>query len=138
MNVVKKGLLMSTVVILSGVVTAISPVFIAVFTWIVNRRINNKTAADAALTQRLEQQRNDFNAVMAPLQSSVASLSSSNSALTDKVNSLEQRVDQAEDDRRYLVYDFRRVQHYYQECYSDSGPSLTARTLELLGMGRND
>lgn len=137
-NVVRKGPRMSIVAVVSAVVTALSPVFIAVFTWIVNRRINNRTAQDAALNLRLEQQRNDFNAVVTPLKDRVTELSSSNQSLADKVQRLEGRVDHAEDDRRYLVYDFRRTHHYYRDRYSDDGPALTARTLAILGMGNND
>lgn len=129
---------MSNVAVISAVATALSPVFIAVFTWIVNRRINSQTAQDAAINLRLEQQRNDFNAVVDPLKDRVSDLSTSNRSLADKVSRLEVRVNHAEDDRRYLIYDFRRTYHYYRDRYSDTGPSLTVRTLEILELGNND
>lgn len=129
---------MNTLAVISGAVTALSPIILAVFTWLVNRRINRRAADDKALGERLLAQREDFKAVMDPLQSQVTQLATSNSELTGKVAVLEKRVDRAEDDQRYLVYDFRRTRHYYLERYRDGGPTLTSRTRTILERSHDD
>lgn len=129
---------MSTLTILSGIVTALSPVLVVVITWWLNRRINARAAADKSMVDRLQQQREDFNSVMDPLRKQVDALSTREAALAVKVEALEDRLDQAEDDQRYLVYDLRRSRSYYQDTYQDPGPTLTNRTVAIIERVTND
>ena len=70
---------------------------------------------------------------MDPLKDSVARLRADNDKLTERVNHLDDRLDEAEGDNRELVFDFRRTLDHLDRNYNDPGPQRTTRVNELLG-----
>ena len=124
---------MDSVSIVTAVVAACSPIILAVFTWLTRRGLETRAAEETTLDKRLEQQRNDFNAVIVPMQETVKRLQTNNDALTKRVDDMDARLDAAEGDKRELVYDFRRTLDHLDREYKDPGPRRGARVNELLG-----
>jgi len=108
---------------------------VAGFTWITRRGLDRRTAEANERAQeaqeyeaRLTQQREDFKALVDPLQ--------------DTVNSLRERVDHLEDQVRTanrintrLAADLERVLSYLENKYQDQGPVLSHEAAELLERG---
>lgn len=124
---------MDPLTIFTTVVAALSPFMVAVFTWITRRGLEKRAAEESTLDKRLAQQRDDFKAVVDPLKDSVARLRADNNKLTERVNHLDDRLDEAEGDNRELVFDFRRTLDHLDRNYNDPGPQRTTRVNELLG-----
>lgn len=124
---------MSGVEIFTAVVAALSPIFLGVFTWLTRRGLETRAAEETTLDKRLAQQRDDFNAVVEPLKDSIARLREDNDKLTERVNDLDTRLDDAEGLNRELVYDFKRTLDHLDREYSDPGPRRGARVNEVLG-----
>lgn len=124
---------MSGVEIFTAVVAALSPIFLGVFTWLTRRGLETRAAEETTLDKRLAQQRDDFNAVVEPLKDSIARLREDNDKLTERVNDLDVRLDDAEGLNRELVYDFKRTLDHLDREYSDPGPRRGARVNEVLG-----
>lgn len=124
---------MTSVDIFTAVVAACSPVILGVFTWLTRRGLETRAAEETTLDRRLAQQRNDFTAVVEPLQEAVTRLQTNNDKLTERVNELDDRLDKAEGDNRELVYDFKRTLDHLDREYNDPGPRRGARVNELLG-----
>lgn len=124
---------MNSVEIFTAIVAAGSPVFLGVFTWITRRGLEKSAAEETTLDKRLAQQRDDFNAVVAPLKDSIDRLREDNDKLTNRVNELDARLDVAEGDNHALVYDFKRTLDHIFARYNDPGPRRAPRVDELLG-----
>lgn len=124
---------MSNVDIFTAVVAALSPIFLGIFTWLTRRGLETRAAEENTLDKRLAQQRDDFNAVVEPLKDSIAHLREDNDKLTERVNDLDMRLDDAEGLNRELVYDFKRTLDHLDREYSDPGPRRGARVNEVLG-----
>ena len=124
---------MSNVDIFTAVVAALSPIFLGIFTWLTRRGLETRAAEETTLDKRLAQQRDDFNAVVEPLKDSIARLREDNDKLTERVNDLDMRLDDAEGLNRELVYDFKRTLDHLDREYSDPGPRRGARVNEILG-----
>lgn len=124
---------MDSVSIVTAVVAACSPIILGVFTWLTRRGLETRAAEETTLDKRLEQQRNDFNSVIVPMQETVKRLQSNNDALTKRVDDMDVRLDVAEGDKRELVYDFRRTLDHLEREYKDTGPRRGSRVNELLG-----
>lgn len=124
---------MSGVEIFTAIVAALSPIFLGVFTWLTRRGLETRAAEETTLDKRLAQQRDDFNAVVEPLKDSIARLREDNDKLTERVNDLDTRLDDAEGLNRELVYDFKRTLDHLDREYSDPGPRRGARVNEVLG-----
>lgn len=124
---------MSSTEIFTAIVAAGSPVFLGVFTWITRRGLEKSAAEETTLDKRLAQQRDDFNAVVAPLKDSIDRLRADNDKLTQRVNDLDARLDMAEGDNHALVYDFKRTLDHLFTTYNDKGPRRAPRVDELLG-----
>lgn len=124
---------MNSVEIFTAVVAAGSPIFLGVFTWITRRGLEKSAAEETMLDKRLAQQRDDFNAVVAPLKDSINRLREDNDKLTKRVNDLDTRLDVAEGDNHALVYDFKRTLDHMLNRYNDRGPQRAPRVNELLG-----
>ena len=65
---------MDSVSIVTAVVAACSPIILGVFTWLTRRGLETRAAEETTLDKRLEQQRNDFNSVIVPMQETVKRL----------------------------------------------------------------
>lgn len=124
---------MNSIEVFAAVVAAGSPVFLGVFTWITRRGLEKSAAEERTLDKRLAQQRDDFNAVVAPLKDSIDRLRADNDKLTERVNDLDARLDVAEGDNHALVYDFKRTLDHLSTRYDDPGPRRAPRVDELLG-----
>lgn len=124
---------MSLIEVFTAVVAAMSPIFLGVFTWLTRRGLEEQAAQETTLDKRLAQQRDDFNAVVAPLKDSIERLRADNDKLTKRVNDLDARLDVAEGDNHALVYDFKRTLDHMLRVYNDPGPRRAARVNELLG-----
>lgn len=124
---------MSALEIFTGAIAALSPIFLGIFTWLTRRGLEIRAAEETTLDKRLAQQRDDFNAVVEPLKDSIARLREDNDKLTERVNDLDTRLDDAEGLNRELVYDFKRTLDHLDREYSDPGPSRGARVNEVLG-----
>ena len=124
---------MSSVEVFTAIVAAGSPVFLGIFTWITRRGLEKSAAEETTLDKRLAQQRDDFNAVVAPLKDSIDRLRADNDKLTERVNDLDARLDVAEGDNHALVYDFKRTLDHLFNKYNDHGPRRAPRVDELLG-----
>lgn len=124
---------MNSVEVFAAIVAAGSPVFLGVFTWITQRGLEKAAAEETTLDKRLAQQRDDFNAVVAPLEDSIDRLRTDNDKLTKRVNDLDARLNVAERDNHALVYDFKRTLDHLFNRYNDSGPRRSPRVDELLG-----
>lgn len=124
---------MNSVDIFTAIVAAGSPVFLGVFTWVTRRGLEKRAAEETTLDKRLAQQRDDFNAVTAPLKDSIDRLRVDNDKLTQRVNDLDARLDVAEGDNHALVYDFKRTLDHLFVKYNDPGPRRALRVDELLG-----
>lgn len=88
---------------------------------------------DDVLDRKLKAQRDDFQAVVAPLQDSVKFLRTENRKLGERMSTLEKRVARSESDVRFLVHDFGRVLDHMEDTYDDPGPALSKRVMQLLG-----
>ena len=124
---------MSSIEIFTAVVAAMSPIFLGVFTWLTRRGLEEQAAQETTLDKRLAQQRDDFNAVVAPLKDSIDRLRADNDKLTERVNELDARLDVAEENNHALVYDFKRTLDHLFNMYNDKGPRRAPRVDELLG-----
>lgn len=124
---------MNAIEVFTAVVAAGSPVFLGVFTWITRRGLEEQAAQETTLDKRLAQQRDDFNAVVAPLKDSIDRLRADNDKLTERVNELDARLDVSEGDNHALVYDFKRTLDHLFYKYNDPGPRRAPRVDELLG-----
>jgi hypothetical protein len=124
---------MNPVETFTAVVVALSPLFLALFTWLTRRGLETRAAEETALDKRLAQQRDDFNAVIEPLKDSITRLREDNDKLTERVNDLDMRLDDAEGLNRELVYDFKRTLDHLDREYNDPGPRRGARVNEVLG-----
>lgn len=107
------------------VVTASSPFLLGVFAWLTGKRINNRKSEDERLQVRLTQQREDFNTLLEPLQTTVRSL-------YERVEVLENRANLAEGNTRTLPAGLRDTLEYLEDRYQDPGPHLSLRVRELL------
>lgn len=124
---------MDPLTIFTTVVAALSPFMVVVFTWITRRGLEKRAAEETTLDKRLAQQRDDFKAVVDPLKDAVTRLRADNDKLTERVNELDNRLDETEVDNRELVFDFRRTLDHLDRNYNDPGPQRTTRVNELLG-----
>ena len=124
---------MTPIEIFTAVVTALSPIFLGVFTWLTRRGLEERMAEETTLDRRLAQQRDDFNAVVDPLKEAVNRLREDNDKLAEHVNELDERLDAAEEDRTALVYDFKKTLDHFQRVHSDPGPRRAPRVDKLLG-----
>lgn len=124
---------MDPLTIFTAVVGALSPFMVVVFTWITRRGLEKRAAEETTLDKRLAQQRDDFKAVVDPLKDAVIRLRADNDKLTERVNELDNRLDETEVDNRELVFDFRRTLDHLDRNYNDPGPQRTTRVNELLG-----
>lgn len=111
---------------------ALSPFMVAVFTWITRRGLDRRTAEAqeragelAEYENRLTQQREDFKALVDPLQDTLA-------ALRERVDQLETQVRTANRLNSRLVSDMERVLKHLADNYQDKGPELSHETAELL------
>lgn len=118
--------------IFTGIVTALSPVLVVLFTWLTRRGLDRKAAEAKAMTDRLEQQRMDFQAIVDPLRTSLTTLGEANDTLKDRVESLERKTIRAERKTALVVRAFNQALDYFHEKYQDPGPVLDRRVRDLL------
>lgn len=119
--------------IFSTVMAGMSPLLVAFFTWLTRRGLDRRAAeaqekANEAqeYENRLTQQREDFKALMGPLQSTVATL-------RDRVDVLEEQVQAARRLSTRLAGALDNVLEYLEEKYQDQGPSLAEDVEHYLG-----
>lgn len=119
--------------IFSTVMAGMSPLLVAFFTWLTRRGLDRRAAeaqekANEAqeYENRLTQQREDFKALMGPLQSTVATL-------RDRVDVLEEQVQAARRLSTRLAGSLDNVLEYLEEKYQDQGPSLAEDVEHYLG-----
>ena len=124
---------MSPVDVFTTLIAALSPFLLALFTWLTRRGLEARAAEEATIDRRLAQQREDFNAVVAPLKDAVVRLREDNDKLAERVKTLDARLDVAEGHTRELVFDFKRTLDHLEREYNDPGPRRGARVNELLG-----
>lgn len=116
----------------AAVMAALSPLLVAFFTWLTRRGLDRRAveaqtrAAEAQeYENRLTQQREDFKALMDPLQDTVA-------ALRDRVEHLEEQVSSARRISFSLARSLDQVLEYLEREYQDQGPSLAKDVQEYL------
>lgn len=116
----------------AAVMAALSPLLVAFFTWLTRRGLDRRAveaqtrAAEAQeYENRLTQQREDFKALMDPLQDTVA-------ALRDRVEHLEEQVTNARRISFSLARSLDQVLEYLEREYQDQGPSLAKDVREYL------
>lgn len=116
----------------AAVMAALSPLLVAFFTWLTRRGLDRRAveaqtrAAEAQeYENRLTQQREDFKALMDPLQDTVA-------ALRDRVEHLEEQVTNARRISFNLARSLDQVLEYLEREYQDQGPSLAKDVQEYL------
>lgn len=124
-----------TAALFTGIVTALSPVLVVLFTWLTRRGLDRKAAEAKEVTDRLEQQRLDFQAIVEPLRTSLTTLGEANDTLKERVGSLERKTTRAERKTALVVKAFNQVLDYFHEKYQDPGPVLDRRVRELLEDG---
>lgn len=119
--------------IFSTVMAGMSPLLVAFFTWLTRRGLDRRAAEaqekaneSQEYENRLTQQREDFKALMGPLQSTVATL-------RDRVDVLEEQVQAARRLSTRLAGSLDNVLEYLEEKYQDQGPSLAEDVEHYLG-----
>jgi hypothetical protein len=115
-----------------AVITGLSPVLVVLFTWITRRGLDRKATEAKAQADRLAQQREDFSAIVGPLQASVETLQKQNMSMRDRMDTMEDKADKAERNTRTVARALRGTLDYYHNKYGDTGPELDRRVLELL------
>lgn len=117
---------------LPEIITALAPLLIALFTWITRRGLDRKAAEAKDQADRLAQQREDFTAIVGPLQSSVETLQKQNMAMRERMDAMEDKADKAERNTRAVARALRGTLDYFHNKYGDTGPDLDRRVIELL------
>lgn len=84
------------------------------------------------MEERLTQQREDFRALVDPLQESVTTLRGQNKDLTERVSTLEDRAESAERLVRRLVRSLEKILAYLHRKYQDPGPPLAPEVEKLV------
>lgn len=105
--------------------TVSMPLILAFFTWLTRRGLDRKSAESQEQSARLTQQREDFLAVIGPLQAQLERTSS-------HVDSLEKRTAQAEKNTRIVGRALRSSLRYFQDKYDDPGPDLDPRVNSII------
>lgn len=123
-------------VVFATVVAAVSPFMVALFTWVTRRGLERRAAEAqeraeerAEFELRLTQQREDFQALLSPLQDTVRSL-------RERVAVLEAQAGEADRNVKRLVRGLEQVLEYLREKYQDDGPELSPQVGALLWRGR--
>lgn len=110
---------------LAPLIGGASPLLLGVFAWATNRGLNarklaaeERAAAEKAYQDKLASQREDFRALIDPLQTMV-------DRLQEQQDDLREEVRESNILNRQLLRDLDRVLAYYRLNYRDEGPSLS-------------
>lgn len=117
---------------MAAAIAALSPLMVAFFTWITRRGLErrtvdaqNKAAELKQQTDLLGQQREDFKALIGPLQETVVDLRA-------RVAHLEAAVDRSNRLNVRLIQALEDVLEHLEERYQDPGPRLDRDIKDLL------
>ena len=118
--------------VMAAAIAALSPIMVAFFTWITRRGLErrtveaqNKAAEIKQQTDLLGQQREDFKALIGPLQETVVDLRA-------RVSHLEAAVDKSNRLNTKLIKALEDVLEHLEEHYQDPGPRLDRDIKDLL------
>lgn len=112
--------------------TLITVLGVPLFTWITKRDIDRRAASEEQLTQRLKEQREDFNVLLDPLKEELSRLREENSTIKKSVEGLEQRLDDEERDNRLLLATLFEAVEALANAVPPIKIYLPARVQELL------
>lgn len=119
--------------VFATVMAALSPLLVAFFTWLTRRGLDRRAAEAQVKANKaqeynnlLTQQREDFKALIDPLQATVATL-------RERVDSLEGQVQAARRLSTRLAGALDSVLEYLEDKYQDQGPALAEDVEEYLG-----
>lgn len=119
--------------VFATVMAALSPLLVAFFTWLTRRGLDRRAAEAQVKANKVQeynnlltQQREDFKALIDPLQATVA-------ALRERVDSLEGQVQAARRLSTRLAGALDSVLEYLEDKYQDQGPALAEDVEEYLG-----
>lgn len=121
---------MSTLV--PALVTGVSPLLVVLFTWLTRRGLDRRAAEAKEQVDMLTQQRENFTAVLQPLQNSLQILREDNHKLQDRVVKLSKAVRAAERKANLLEDALEEVLRHLDVHYGDNGPLLDPRVSEIL------
>ena len=114
------------------VLTAASPFLVTLFTWMTRRGLDRRAAEAKEENDRLAQQRADFEALIGPLQDTVARVEKANAALRERLDIVEEAEERSSAQTRLVARTLRDVLRYFQATYNDHGPELDRRVEDLL------
>lgn len=113
-------------------VTGTSPLLVVLFTWLTRRGLDRRAAEAKTQVDTLTQQREDFKAIVEPLQDSVTSLRADNRALQDALDELTTSLRSAERREALLISAVDVLKTYIFHTYNDTGPRLDPRVNVLI------
>ncbi|MDU0478403.1 hypothetical protein QVA66_04010 [Staphylococcus chromogenes] len=105
---------------------------VPVFTWWSKRRIDQRAADEQVLTNRLKEQRADFEFLLTPMKDELKRLQTAYAETQAKVDKLEKRLDNEERDNRLLLATLFEAVEALTSAVPPIKIYLPARVQELL------